>query len=659
MWINSIVISNLGSYEGVNAINISSDKEHNIILIGGRNGAGKTTLFESIRLCLYGNKAFGYEVLSYSYKKYINSLINDSSKLDQNSIAYVLLDLDIDDGQDNDNYLIKRSWSNSNETFELLEVCKNGEILDSDSVEDFKNFLMDIIPPELFDLYFFDGEQIAEYFLGDAEGDRLKKAFLTLCGYDTLAIMLENFNRLVKTKKTNNTVSDYLAKKEQFEKDQDDLRELEEKKASVNKEIHDCDSAILALEADYRKRGGVTEEEWRQKNNQLKEQETLRESLNSEMKNLSNNCIPFIILKGEIQNLREQIFYEDKMDLSGGALKKLQNMLPTLLRSAMVGSGLLFSDDQLHEVSESMMRSLESGSEDAKSFLDLSLPERDALLSQINGLMQLDKQAIIDNRKKLNHSYNVSKQLRDELSKSSIEYIKAYNEKKNDLESKICTLSENLHKLEDLELSSQERLSNSEIALSKVTKDLESELKKNSVIDLSGKSAVMLDKLIATLVDAKIKQVEDVFLEKINQLKQKDSFISKIRIDEQFFIHAYKGIEKNNGIVIEEEIDKSRLSKGEKQVFIMALYWAIMSLSRTTVPFMIDTPFARIDSEHRGNITRHFFKELPGQIIIFSTDEELVGENYQIISDKVGLKLLLENKSNIKTTIHEGIYFEG
>lgn len=63
--------------------------------------------------------------------------------------------------------------------------------------------------------------------------------------------------------------------------------------------------------------------------------------------------------------------------------------------------------------------------------------------------------------------------------------------------------------------------------------------------------------------------------------------------------------------VREEEIDKSRLSKGEKQVFIMALYWALISLSNTSIPFIIDTPIARIDSEHREKITEYFFKELP------------------------------------------------
>ena len=78
-----------------------------------------------------------------------------------------------------------------------------------------------------------------------------------------------------------------------------------------------------------------------------------------------------------------------------------------------------------------------------------------------------------------------------------------------------------------------------------------------------------------------------------------------------------------------QEIEKSRLSKGEKQVFIMALYWAFMQLNKQNVPFVIDTPFARIDSEHRSNITKKFFMDLSGQVFIFSTNEEIVGEHYE------------------------------
>lgn len=657
MWINRIVISNLGSYEGKTSIPISSATGRNIILIGGKNGAGKTTLFEAIRLCLYGYKAFGYEVMSFTYKQRINSMINDNAKQDEKATAYVLIDMDVDDGQNNNNYVIKRSWSKTYSSFEVLEINKNGSELDSDSIEDFNNFFLSLIPPELFDLYFFDGERIAEYFLDDSSGDKLKNAFLTLCGYDTLSIILDNFYRLVKAKKTRNAVSEYLLVKEKYLQDKNSVDSLVEEKEKTTKQIHDFESALDSLEAEYRKKGGITEEAWNEITSLIKEQEKYRESLNAEMKSLANNVIPFLILRDEICGLRDQIDIEDRNGLDGNTREKLKTVLPSLIESSLSKAGLLYSDEQLSEVYNGVLGSLFNSDGDTSSILSLSLSERDMLLSQIASLLSLDKETVLANRKELNASIKKTKKLREELGNSSIEFIKAFDEKKSFIRVQIESLENDLQRIEEETTESISRLEQSEAEFDKATKAMEVELKHNSVIDLSSKSAVLIENLLSMLVETKVKQVEQSFINKINQLKQKESFISRISIDNQFFIHAYKKVDSGENGVREEEIDKSRLSKGEKQVFIMALYWALISLSNTSIPFIIDTPFARIDSEHREKITEYFFKELPGQVFLFSTDEEIVDSNLQILSDKIGMKMLLENKSNIRTTILLGEYF--
>lgn len=89
----------------------------------------------------------------------------------------------------------------------------------------------------------------------------------------------------------------------------------------------------------------------------------------------------------------------------------------------------------------------------------------------------------------------------------------------------------------------------------------------------------------------------------------------------------------------------------------MALYWALVQLSNHEVPFVIDTPFARIDSEHRANITKKFFMDLKGQVFIFSTNEEIVGDNYSVMKNAVQAKFLLENSDNTSTTVIENKYF--
>ena len=104
---------------------------------------------------------------------------------------------------------------------------------------------------------------------------------------------------------------------------------------------------------------------------------------------------------------------------------------------------------------------------------------------------------------------------------------------------------------------------------------------------------------------------------------------------------------------------KQQLSAGEKQIFIMALYQALSQLNKIDVPYIVDTPFARIDKEHREKILEQFFKKLNGQVIILSTDEEIVGPYCDVISDVVSNTFVLNHSADGHTEILAGKYFGG
>ena len=111
-------------------------------------------------------------------------------------------------------------------------------------------------------------------------------------------------------------------------------------------------------------------------------------------------------------------------------------------------------------------------------------------------------------------------------------------------------------------------------------------------------------------------------------------------------------------IVLPIRIDQASLSNGEKQIFIMALYHALVQLGRHEIPFIIDTPFARIDTEHRHNISKHFFCELKGQVFILSTNEEINFDHVQIMKDRIAATYMLENTDNKRTIVVQDTYFE-
>ena len=100
-------------------------------------------------------------------------------------------------------------------------------------------------------------------------------------------------------------------------------------------------------------------------------------------------------------------------------------------------------------------------------------------------------------------------------------------------------------------------------------------------------------------------------------------------------------------------------SQGERQVYIMSIYLALLKTSHKDIPFFIDTPFARIDSNHRANIVKEFFTKLKNQMFVLSTDEEIIGEYKAMMDTKISDTFILQISNYGRTSILPNDYFGG
>lgn len=692
MIINNIELNNFGSYEGVNNFDFNTDESKNIILIGGKNGAGKTTLFTAIRLCIYGYKAFGYQNINSYYNKNIIKLINNAAKLLEPIDAYVKINISINNGQDLDNYVIQRGWNLAkNNLIETLVILKNDIQLNEEEVADFEKFIMQIIPPDLFDLYFFDGEKIADFFLEEGSKIRLKNAFLTLCGYDIFDIMNKNFKRILSNSTQDNIIiKTFLELHERVETDEKKLDKLKCQLLENYSDVENIDSEIKHLDDIYKKQGGVSKKEWDKKFQTLKDEERFREEQNSQLKKVANDILPFLILKKELLNLNDKI--QEEIDL-----KKYSAFNSILKQDSIVKlfENKIRNIKNIASVIDSITKEVNQTYLKRNILLDLSTEQSGLLQYQINKIFEYDPKNISKYTKAIKDSIKKSQLIRDEIEKCNIDKIDDYANQKSSLLDKKSKLLNN-----SVMLGNQIQQMESEFAIlnsdyQRAKKNYESELKKNSINDISAKAVLMLEQLEKELYQEQIKKVENTFKQEIDKLMRKEDFINDIKIDSNFNITLYRktdyslkqikeiiknigldGIESTLGseaydviksiknfkdkdkiINISVELDKTSFSNGEKQIFIMALYKSLMSLCRNEVPFVIDTPFARIDTEHRNNISKHFFKELKGQVFILSTNEEIENKQLEMLDNKLAVKYMLENQDNKSTKIRKNLYF--
>jgi DNA sulfur modification protein DndD len=76
-------------------------------------------------------------------------------------------------------------------------------------------------------------------------------------------------------------------------------------------------------------------------------------------------------------------------------------------------------------------------------------------------------------------------------------------------------------------------------------------------------------------------------------------------------------------------------SAGEDQIFALSLIAAIAKVSETRIPIVMDTPLARLDTDHRKNVLQFFAARASDQVIFLSQPDEVHGSYLRVIRDRI------------------------
>lgn len=692
MKIKKIVLFNIGPYLDRNEFDLTMDSKKNIVLIGGKNGAGKTTFFKSIKTCLYGCKVWGYDAPGKEYYTFIETLVN--TKLQYNSAmkAYVELELEFDDGKQKTSYLLHREWTKMKKGIqETFSVSKDGMMLDKENLVDFNNYLLSIIPPDMFNFYFFDGEAIAEFFLGTEGKKNFRNAFLKLYGLDTLSLMVENFERYFKKKGGTDAVQDqYQNAKRALETIQDKIAEEKRKKTELEEQVDLIEISLQTLQSDYEKNGGINILEWRKINQEIAQEESHREEINRWLKDIANHYLPFILLKKQLKELAVGLEHEQETQKGEAIQGTLSSVvffekLETYLKENRVDN--LATQELIDFICAQTAIKREG-----ERIFDFSSMQIARILTQIEEKVSFDEKDILKKLRELKASGTKNKQLKDALNNSSIDGYEEYSQEKERLEKRktglIVEIEKQAQEIALLELKRQNAVADYEKAKEKYLQ----QIKEKSINDMSQRAIAAYTVLEEQLIRRQSDILQKEFIKSFTSIINKDNFLDGIVIDNNINIIPYKMIDVSflqieNYLQANSKTDflqffdvrywkdisdlkigavesirlpspiTAPFSQGERQVYIMSIYLALLKTSRKDVPFFIDTPFARIDSNHRDRIVKNFFKGVKNQLFILSTDEEIVGKYKKLISTEISDQFLLTISDYGQTKIVEDAYF--
>lgn len=148
-----------------------------------------------------------------------------------------------------------------------------------------------------------------------------------------------------------------------------------------------------------------------------------------------------------------------------------------------------------------------------------------------------------------------------------------------------------------------------------------------------------------------VRRIEQLVLDSYKQLLRKAALVTSLSIDPESYTLTLFG---RDGEVLSAE----RLSAGERQLLAIALLWGLAKASGRPLPTAIDTPLGRLDSGHRMHLVERYLPYASHQVLLLSTDEEIIGEYLERLSPWVGRMYRLTHDDTTGATHISSGYLE-
>jgi DNA sulfur modification protein DndD len=602
-----------------------------IILVSGQNGVGKTTFVEAVRLCLHGKAALGARVGQREYDTYLLGRIHRSlSEASPSGKAEVELVFDYVNHGSKKTYRVVRKWEQYSESIRKELLLWEDDQQHLGSVEEKETLLLELIPPGVADLFFFDGEKIntlSDDELGNVLLADTVKALLGLNIVDQLGKDLDVF---ITRRQGENGNSEVLEQIEKLRADE----ALQEKSLSKNRleqqsvfqTLSELKQSIEKQEQDIALQGGNFAREQDEYRARWERVEAEIEIHRRQVQELCGGLIPFAVSSKMLSTVNAQLDaeaqYEDWQVADQMLSKQVAHLQTDIIQSGFWEEfPFNVNADDAEKVFSKIEASLQQAlppktMDDGDVFLHVAGKRREALQQWIEQAEDKIPRQFCRLSKDLASLEDKKKEIRKFLDRVPAEEILAPLVLALQLSIKESSaLEKKRENLVEAARSLEYRLGLTVSQLHKLHAHVAEHADSESQIQKAGQIQKVLEIFGERLTEEKILRLEQEIVKLYNRLSRKENLVERVEVDSKhFFISLYR----NN-----KEFSRSELSAGERQLFAVATMWALREVSERPLPVIIDTPLSRLDSEHRLSMVDDYFPHVSHQVIIFATDAEI------------------------------------
>lgn len=656
MILRSITIENFGLYAGRQTIDLvprrTPGRERPVVLVGGKNGAGKTTLLESVRLALYGRRALGLRVAQSEYEDHLRRRVHVGLDGRASGSAAVGLDFDYAESGKLHRYQVARRWTvRGSKVNETLTLEKDGRPVTSVPREEWHGFLQELIPPGVSQLFFFDGEKIAE-IAHDGPDEGLAEAVRGLLGIELVGRLRTDLGLFLarRSRQADGSVASSLeasvreiaAIEREIAATAEEVAELTSRHASQARVAHNARLRFSA-EGGEAASNRTTLEATR---DEIRHQIGRRDL---ELKELAGGLLPFAVAPKLIRRFAEAL---------GSMNDPVADRDVEVLRERFAAWRVSDRPQRMADWKEAHWEDVEAflfagagmdRERKAPPFL-LEVGERRNLIARLSAVCDTvaPRAELLVNE--LTSLTNRLKEVEANLERASgsgagvvLQELLLAEQNVGAADARLKARTEELRAMEYRRAS----------LIKEHDRTLRAQVEANHArgqSELATRVGRALQQYEERLLDLKLAQLQAEFVKRFNHLARKGDFVAEVRIDRATFDTTL--VDKSG-----REIPKSGLSAGEKQVYAIAMLWALARTSGRALPMIVDTPLARLDTDHRNALVERYFPEASHQVIVLSTDTEVDDELLRRLAPNVSHSFSLDYDPDLRATTVRTGYF--
>lgn len=593
-----------------------------IVLFGGKNGSGKTTILEAVRLCLYGQRSRGLRVRRKDYERFLRAKIHRARKgTPSPTVASVALDFDHIHAGQRRRFKVKRKWHDTGRSVDehLSFTCVGQDDLEFNQ-KHWEEFLAELVPPGLSQLFFFDGEKIqalADDEAGDLELVNSMKALLGLDLTDRLQADLAVYLKRQSEQRDGAAAGQRVVDlQERLAAANRETRRLHQERAQLEARLGGVEKRIREIERRVSAEGGSFARLREELLSRRSVAEATAGQVEEQIRSLASDLLPFSLIPAECRALGRSLrgelaqyerraaarYLEERMgdvsaavaDLAAPGDDKLARRVRSVLRAQLLPQEE--GAETNHPIGPEVAGRLLKGIEVATEEMPLAAGKLASTLADVTRELGLVQRAL-------------DRAPKDDILQPLLSKLADSYTQRAETRADADALDESMRLGYAEETRLQRKLERERLRLSEAD---ETEALTRLTINVQ---RAVSDFAVA-LRCLKINELRRHFRRCFNTLCRKEDLLRDVAVDPTTFEVTFSD-------AVGRTLEKAELSAGEKQIYAIAMLWALALTSRRPLPFLIDTPLGRLDSDHRANLVREYFPFVSHQVVILSTDTEI------------------------------------